>query len=56
MRDDGWKRQIHTQDNSLWVCDEVELALTRVRDDLAQISQPQLEAPTPSPPELGGIA
>lgn len=56
LRDDGWKRQIHTEDNSLWVYDELGRALTRVRDHLTQISQPQPEAPTRNPPELGGIA
>ena len=56
LRDEGWKRQIHTDDNSLWVCDEVELARTRISDDLAEIAHPHHDGPQPDPPELGGIA
>ena len=45
LRDEGWKRQIHTADNSLWVCDEVDLARDRIRDDLADLDHPQLGEP-----------
>ena len=56
LRADGWTRQIQTADNSLWVCDEVELAKARIRDDLADMTAMGRDGPQPSQPELGGIA
>ncbi len=56
LRDDGWNRQVHSGDNSLWVCDDIALARQRTAHDVVAFACPGHDGPRPEPPDLGGIA